>query len=445
MKKLILTTIAIMMISLSFSQLSLSLGWGKQYAKQFPKMGHFLGFNQWQDPVRQEMKYTMQIVEDPRTNKVFVNLSGTDDFNIYKFNDFNFVQSVPTNTFNVWKATQYQSWQGVSSQDYEKERINDINHLNADTFIINQNFYATADYQVTHPYSIGGGAINLMLSSELYAGYSLPSGSNWKSYFFTKSNPYRIKHVTNSKNLELYANDASLSGAPIQTITLTCPSTSTTYANKVSFQYKNATTMYVKYVETYTIPSSSNWFVNEIAKSIRVDTVSIVGGSLTIGNYFTMNGLEQYPTLSFEYSQIYCKETEIYIATSNSDSLGQFGPQFSNAISVFGTPIQFAVPYLFCFSTATSSVVTSINTIEQESINDLMIYPNPNNGQFGIKFQSSKPKETIIIYSITGQEVYRKEVESISGQYNEKIKIESELTGIYFAKIGTKSIKFIKN
>lgn len=439
MKKSILTFLIAIISIASFSQLSIAPGWNAKWSKQFPKMGKNLP-GQWEDPMRQEMKYTMQIVEDPRTNKVFVNLSGTDNFRIYKFNDFNFNLSMPTNTYTVWKS---QSFGGGSyfqfNTIYEKTIINNVNYLSGDTFVVNQSNYETGSYQVTHPFMTSG-VINLLLSNSVI-GYQSPYGTNWKSYFFTKNNPYRIKHTEKSSVLNLHTNDMTLSGSPVHTIQLTCPFTSTTFPNKVSFQYKDQNTMYVKYIETYTLNSSSNWSVDEMVKSIWVDTVSINNGSLTIGNYFNMTGLEQYPTLSFEYSQIYCKDTEIYMTTSNSDTLGQFGPQFSNSIPVFGTNVQFAVPYVFCFSTATS-VITSIAN-KKEEITEPKLYPNPTNGQFTISFKSVNHKEFIKIYSITGQEIYQTEIESEDDQFEHTVNIECN-PGIYFAKFGNKTIKFIK-
>jgi hypothetical protein len=70
-------------------------------------------------------------------------------------------------------------------------------------------------------------------------------------------------------------------------------------------------------------------------------------------------------------------------------------------------------------------------TIEEESVTTLL-YPNPNTTGI-LNVESNTPIHTIQIYNVLGQNVFFKELTSLSK--NESITLEPKLEGIYFVKV----------
>lgn len=73
------------------------------------------------------------------------------------------------------------------------------------------------------------------------------------------------------------------------------------------------------------------------------------------------------------------------------------------------------------------------NQLELQSLD---LFPNPNNGAFTVNFETeSKAATTIQVVGITGNEVFRDEIQDFSGRYSKKIDISSNAKGVYFLNI----------
>jgi hypothetical protein len=85
-----------------------------------------------------------------------------------------------------------------------------------------------------------------------------------------------------------------------------------------------------------------------------------------------------------------------------------------------------------CTQTVCVTISTPTGTDNIESkMDEIIIYPNPNNGQFIIKVSDSSGQKSIVIYNILGQDVMNEELSSESNQ----IDLYSQPAGIYFYRV----------
>jgi hypothetical protein len=78
-----------------------------------------------------------------------------------------------------------------------------------------------------------------------------------------------------------------------------------------------------------------------------------------------------------------------------------------------------------------NNIVQPVGILEQELANvEFKLYPNPSSGNFKINAASSFTDGTVLIFDITGKEVYRTFITDSNS------KVTSELApGVYFVKI----------
>jgi|GEM_PF-1588375 len=73
------------------------------------------------------------------------------------------------------------------------------------------------------------------------------------------------------------------------------------------------------------------------------------------------------------------------------------------------------------------------NTLKLDDIN---LFPNPNNGTFTLQFTSERKMPTqITVIDVTGKEVYREEVSDFNGRYDKRIDLPNVGKGNYFLNI----------
>lgn len=87
-------------------------------------------------------------------------------------------------------------------------------------------------------------------------------------------------------------------------------------------------------------------------------------------------------------------------------------------------------------------------SVEDNSIKDFSLYPNPNNGDFNVQFNSTsnEPIE-LAVFDIRGRQIYQN-VYTNNGFFNENIQLNNLQSGVYLIKVkdGKNEItkKFIK-
>ena len=106
---------------------------------------------------------------------------------------------------------------------------------------------------------------------------------------------------------------------------------------------------------------------------------------------------------------------------------------------------------LFTGSAIISIFVTDVDEtgVNDISINDLKVYPNPTSGLLNVQIPNYSDNElTIIIRNILGKAVQIQEFSNILGTFNTQINLKDFESGIYFMdfmiKDQVKTIRFIK-
>lgn len=83
----------------------------------------------------------------------------------------------------------------------------------------------------------------------------------------------------------------------------------------------------------------------------------------------------------------------------------------------------------------------SINT---NQINDLVLYPNPNNGSFNIQFSSNSGNDIKVnIHDVRGREIFNKSYNN-NGLFNENLQLNNVQSGIYLVTVQDGARKEIK-
>ncbi|WP_417859778.1 reprolysin-like metallopeptidase [Winogradskyella sediminis] len=85
--------------------------------------------------------------------------------------------------------------------------------------------------------------------------------------------------------------------------------------------------------------------------------------------------------------------------------------------------------------------VESLSIVENE-LDQLSIYPNPNNGEFNIEFNSKSGEAiSVAVYDIRGRSIYAKNYDSV-GRFNEAIQLNNAQSGVYLLTIidGTQKV-----
>lgn len=108
------------------------------------------------------------------------------------------------------------------------------------------------------------------------------------------------------------------------------------------------------------------------------------------------------------------------------------------------------VNYVIAVNPTTELPTESVNTLEIVSpvnkdiinsniileVNELSVYPNPNNGDFNIAFVTSEKGEAnISVLDMEGKVIYEKNIDNFTGTYTGKIDIANPAAGYYIVKI----------
>lgn len=87
---------------------------------------------------------------------------------------------------------------------------------------------------------------------------------------------------------------------------------------------------------------------------------------------------------------------------------------------------------------------TSLSTDEFESIDGLTVFPNPNNGDFNVKFNSTSNNDVNIeVFDIRGRKVFGNSYRN-TGVFNQSIKLDNVQSGMYLLNISEGNRKITK-
>ncbi len=79
---------------------------------------------------------------------------------------------------------------------------------------------------------------------------------------------------------------------------------------------------------------------------------------------------------------------------------------------------------------------TDIDIKNTLNLDDIDLFPNPNNGTFTVRFTTeSKVPTTISVIDVNGKEAYREVIQNFNGRYDNRIDISNQAKGTYFLNI----------
>jgi hypothetical protein len=99
-----------------------------------------------------------------------------------------------------------------------------------------------------------------------------------------------------------------------------------------------------------------------------------------------------------------------------------------------------------CVSMRSSSVAVVILGLDDEfAANDFKVYPNPNDGQFNLKFRLDEMSNVRIqVINVLGQVVYTEDVKNFQGEYMETINLSNFANGQYIVNVFTDNLNMQK-
>jgi len=186
--------------------------------------------------------------------------------------------------------------------------------------------------------------------------------------------------------------------------------------------------------------SNNNGNMIETTQNIIIEdnispTISCMNNITVMANVgtqqYTVQGNEFNPNLIYDNCEIDSVYNDFNLLNTLSDAVLNIGTTSVNWI---------VTDKAGNISTCTYTItVETTTTIENTTLlPKLLIYPNPNNGNFTIQLNGNKT--TIYIVDITGKTINQYE----TNNYSYNINLEDLQSGLYYVKINNEAIKFIK-
>jgi hypothetical protein len=89
-----------------------------------------------------------------------------------------------------------------------------------------------------------------------------------------------------------------------------------------------------------------------------------------------------------------------------------------------------------CIDTSSCITVTSVGVEETVALNEMSVYPNPNNGLFTVSIPNADYNEmTIEVVSIDGKVIYSDKFSNVSGTFTNEIDMTNAANGTYFLRV----------
>ncbi len=164
-------------------------------------------------------------------------------------------------------------------------------------------------------------------------------------------------------------------------------------------------------------------------------TISCVNSITVVANtgtqQYTVQGNEFNPDMVYDNCEVDSVYNNFNLLNTLSDAVLNLG-----TTSIDWIVTDKAGNTSTCTFTITVESVTNVN--DASLLPKLLLYPNPNNGNFTLQLNGKQTK--IYIVDITGKTV--KQFETNKTSYN--VNVENIQNGLYYVKVNDKAIKFIK-
>jgi hypothetical protein len=171
----------------------------------------------------------------------------------------------------------------------------------------------------------------------------------------------------------------------------------------------------------------------DIITCIMTSSSSCANPSVGISNLVTVtvnNGPPTIPTIT---------QNDITLTSSSATGNQWFlngtevpGATGQNYVAVANGSYQVVVSNGCALASSDATSVTTVGINELSDENLLLIYPNPNNGNFAVSFSSTeRTTYTLQITSVLGQVVFKEELKDFTGTYSKQLNVADYGKGIY--------------
>jgi uncharacterized protein YndB with AHSA1/START domain len=81
------------------------------------------------------------------------------------------------------------------------------------------------------------------------------------------------------------------------------------------------------------------------------------------------------------------------------------------------------------------TIIEGTASVDEFGLEGFQLYPNPNNGEFTMKFNSSNENVNMYIFDLAGRVIHTKNYNNVSGFFDEDITLPNMATGIYLLRV----------
>lgn len=178
--------------------------------------------------------------------------------------------------------------------------------------------------------------------------------------------------------------------------------------------------------------TSTNVVDFAMSKQFTITPANVISGNSTITFYFTEAEIAGWEAVTGNNRSL------LYVVRDGSTreiqpvTIGSFGTAVTLTATFTG-----GIQGVYSFARQQSLPTDSFE------LNEIGVYPNPNNGTFNVQFTPSSEKVNVTVFDLRGRVIYDKQFSS-NGLFNETIQLNNVESGMYLVKIQDGSRKIAK-